>query len=312
MARLGMENGQPIEHAMVSKAVENAQSKVEAHHFDIRKHLLEYDDVMNKQREVIYALRRDILTGDNQKEILLDMVDEVLDEKLGEICPENIYPEEWDIEQLNDFLVRVFTRSITKKDDKELEIEGGTILELEHCDRSKLNDALLDAMTVFYNHKEAELDPLFQTLSQRSDMIGPSSMRDAEKGIMLRTLDNLWREHLLAMDHLKEGIGLRGYAQKNPLNEYKKEGYDLFSQMIVRMKEQIVEYLFKAQIDEGALEALKRDQEREMQKVVEHRGDEGEEPTKSEPAKRDEKKVGRNDPCWCGSGKKFKRCHGNS
>jgi preprotein translocase subunit SecA len=295
MAKLGMENGQPIEHAMVSKAVENAQRKVEAHNFDIRKHLLEYDDVMNRQREVIYALRRDILTGENQKDILYDMADEVLEETLAQIIPKEIYPEEWDIDLLNENFERLFDVSIKKVDDKFVQLDGGREIKLEDCGADSLREDVFTAATAKYDQKEEE--------------VGPDLLRYPERMIMLQVLDNLWRDHLLAMDHLKEGIGLRGYAQKNPLNEYKREGFDLFRQMNFRMKEEICEFLFKAQINKEAIQSLETSQEKEERKVTEHRG-EGEEAQKSAPVKREENKVGRNDPCPCGSGKKYKKCHG--
>jgi preprotein translocase subunit SecA len=295
MAKLGMENGQPIEHAMVSKAVENAQRKVEAHNFDIRKHLLEYDDVMNRQREIIYALRRDILTGENQKDILYDMADEVLEETLAVVIPKKVYPEEWDIDLLNENLERLFGVSIKKIDDETLQLDGQYEMKLEDSKTEELHEEIFKVATGSYDLKEKE--------------VGPGLLRYPERMIMLQVLDNLWREHLLAMDHLKEGIGLRGYAQKNPLNEYKKEGFDLFRQMNFRMKEEICEFLFKAQINKESVQSLESHQEKEERKVMEHRG-EGSESQKSAPAKRDENKVGRNDPCPCGSGKKYKKCHG--
>jgi preprotein translocase subunit SecA len=295
MAKLGMENGQPIEHSMVSKAVENAQRKVEAHHFDIRKHVLEYDDVMNRQREIIYALRRDILTGENQKDILYDMADEVLEKALMDIIPKGVYPEEWDIDLLNESLERLFGVSIKKVDDQTLQLGGQKEIKLEDCKAEELHEEIFELATGEYDLKEKE--------------VGPDLLRYPERMIMLQVLDNLWREHLLAMDHLKEGIGLRSYAQKNPLNEYKKEGFDLFRQMNFRMKEEICEFLFKAQINKEAVQSLETHQDKEERKVMEHRG-EGEESQKSAPAKRDENKVGRNDPCPCGSGKKYKKCHG--
>ena len=295
MAKLGMENGQPIEHPMVSKAVENAQRKVEGHHFDMRKHVLEYDDVMNRQREVIYALRRDILTGENQKDILYDMADEVLEETLADVIPKDTYPEEWDIDILNENMERLFDVSIKKPDDKFLQLGDQKEIKLEDYRVEDLREEIFQTATGKYDLKEKEL--------------GPDLLRYPERMIMLQVLDNLWREHLLAMDHLKEGIGLRGYAQKNPLNEYKKEGFDLFRQMNFRMKEEICEFLFKAQINREAVESLESQQEKEARKVTEHRG-EGEESQKAAPVKRDESKVGRNDPCPCGSGKKYKKCHG--
>ena len=291
MGKLGMENGQPIEHAMVTKAVANAQRKVEAHNFDIRKHLLEYDDVMNKQREVIYALRKEILATD-PKEVLLDMAFETLDGELAELANEDIYPEEWDIERLNDYLDRQFSYSIKKIDDKELEGGDGSRLTLEGCDRIKLHDSIMAGITAEYAKKEELVDLEFFRLNERM--------------IMLQVLDGLWRDHLLSMDHLKEGIGLRGYAQKNPLTEYKKEGFELFSQMNQRMKEEIVQFLFKVQIVEGG-EAVEAKQK--PRKMVEHRGGD-DEAAKPVTVKREGDKVGRNDPCPCGSGKKYKKCHG--
>ena len=295
MARLGMEEGQPIEHNMVSKAVANAQRKVEAHNFDIRKHLLEYDDVMNRQREVFYALRRDIITGENQKEILFEMAEEVTDGVLETIAPEKIYPEEWDIPALNEHLERQFGVRVEKINDEELEIDGKTHLPLENCNREKLHDTLMEAVLQTYNAKVEGLDTF--------------AIRNLEKSIMLQIVDNLWKDHLLGMDHMKEGIGLRGYAQKNPLTEYKKEGFEMFQFMMNRIQQEVTEYLFKIRIQqEGALPPREQNLNRPP-KTVEHRGS-SEEGAKSAPIRREEKKVGRNDPCPCGSGKKYKKCHG--
>jgi len=301
MARLGMENGQPIEHNMVSKAVANAQRKVEAHNFDIRKHVLEYDDVMNRQREVLYALRREIIQTENPKEILLDMADELVDDIVSEVAHEKIYPEEWDIESLNDFLERQFGVHIEKVNEKELEVEGKYKLELEHCNREKLYESVAQVVCDAYQLKE---DEIIKELE-----IDPAAMRHQEKIIMLQVLDTLWKDHLLGMDHLKEGIGLRGYAQKNPLTEYKKEGFSLFSNLMARIKEEITEYLFKVQIRRES-EFENEDVIAKPKQMVEHRGDvEGS--GKPETIRREEEKVGRNEPCPCGSGKKYKKCHGS-
>jgi preprotein translocase subunit SecA len=294
MAKLGMEEGQPIEHNMVSKAVANAQRKVESHNFDIRKHILEYDDVMNRQREVFYALRRDIITGENQKDILLDMAEESTDRILNDIAPEKVYPEEWDIVALNETLERQFSVGAEKISDEELEINGKTRLALEHCNREKLHDAIMETVIETYNHK--------------IEGIEPSVMRHLEKSIMLQIVDNLWKDHLLGMDHLKEGIGLRGYAQKNPLTEYKKEGFEMFQYMMNRIQEEATEYLFKIRIEKEAELPPEKSFTRQP-KMVEHRGD-SEDESKPETVRRDENKVGRNDPCPCGSGKKYKKCHG--
>ncbi len=293
MEKIGMEEGQPIEHSMVSKAVANAQAKVEAHNFDIRKHLLEYDDVMNKQREVIYEMRRDILSAENPREILFEMAEEILDEELAETCHEKIYPEEWDVPRINDFLQKSFTLSIEKPDDAHLLIGEKRSLELEHCDREKLLDAVMDEAAEVYKAKTKDVDPDF--------------LRHMEKAVMLQILDNLWKDHLLGMDHLKDGVGLRGYAQKNPLTEYKKEGFEMFRVMTFRIKEESVEYLYKIRIDKSAEEEIQ--EERSRQPVFEHRG-EMEGGAKPETFKRQDKKVGRNDPCSCGSGKKYKKCCG--
>ena len=300
MARLGMEGGQPIEHSMVSKAVANAQKKVEAHNFDIRKHVLEYDDVMNRQREVLYALRRSIIAAESPKEILLDMADELIDDIISEVAHEKIYPEEWDIEYLNDFLGRQFGAHIKKINDHELEIEGKYKLELEDCNREKLYESVIDAVCEVYQLKE---DVIVKELE-----IEPAAMRHQEKIIMLQVLDTLWKDHLLGMDHLKEGIGLRGYAQKNPLTEYKKEGFALFSNLMAKIKEETTEYLFKVQVRRES-EFDDEDIIAQPKKMVEHRGD-VEESDKHVTVRRVDEKVGRNDPCPCGSGKKYKKCHG--
>ncbi len=291
MEKLGMENGQPIEHPMVSKAVANAQKKVEAHNFDIRKHLLEYDDVMNKQREVFYGLRREILKNENHREMLLEMAEELVDEVLDDIASEKIYPEEWDIEALDEYMMRQFSVPI-RKQEEALEIGSGLSLPLENCDREKLHNAIMDSIQSCYAIKEQGIDP--------------NMMRQLEKMIMLQVVDNLWKDHLLGMDHLKDGVGLRGYAQKNPLTEYKKEGFEMFSKMMHQIREGVTEYLFKVQIEEGSEFPAEQDQ---STKMVEHRGASSEE-SKPLTVRRDEKKVGRNDPCHCGSGKKFKKCHG--
>jgi preprotein translocase subunit SecA len=293
MGKLGMENGQPIEHPMVSKAVANAQKKVEAHNFDIRKHLLEYDDVMNKQREVFYDLRREVLDSDNHKAMLMEMAEELVSSTLDEIAHEKIFPEEWDIESLNEFMERQFLVSVSKKEDGSLAIGDSSNLSLEDCDREKLHETIMNSLQTVYSVKEEGLDP--------------EMMSHLQKMIMLQVIDNLWKDHLLGMDHLKDGVGLRGYAQKNPLTEYKKEGFEMFSLMMQRISEGVTEYLFKVQVEEGS-ESIMADQS-EKKQVVEHRGSNSEEPAVT-TVRRDDKKVGRNDPCHCGSGKKFKKCHG--
>ncbi len=303
MEKLGMENGQPIEHNMVSKAVANAQKKVEAHNFDIRKHLLEYDDVMNRQREVFYELRRDIISGDNQKEILLEMAEDVVEGILDDIAHEKLYPEEWDIEALNESLERQFLITVEKigdEDNRELVINKNTRLPLEDCNREKLNDAVMEEVRRACDAKEEEL---------KRDGLTEQSIKNIRKGAMLQFTDARWKDHLLGMDHMKEGIGLRGYAQKNPLTEYKKEGFEMFRYTMDRIKQEVVEFLFRMQIQKEAQSEAAEEAMPQKQNVIEHRGQE-EGASKPETVRREEKKVGRNDPCPCGSGKKYKKCHG--
>lgn len=279
MDRLGMEEGTPIENRMVTKAIENAQKKVEAHNFDIRKHLLEYDDVMNKQRMEIYSYRKEVLAGENLKEKVFEMIEDLLDEIISIYCPEEGYSEEWDLQGLRDALSRQFSLGF----DPSRVSEG--------MDRVSFKEDILKNIQTNYAKREKELgDPL---------------MRHLEKIVMLQAIDTQWKDHLLAMDHLKEGIGLRGYGQKDPLVEYKKEGFDIFVDMGERIKAEVVDRLFKIQIAKE--ESLPdRFTLREIPKIQINRGDgEG----ASKPVTKG-KKVGRNEPCPCGSGKKYKKCHG--
>jgi preprotein translocase subunit SecA len=279
MDRLGMEEGTPIENRMVTKAIENAQKKVEAHNFDIRKHLLEYDDVMNKQRMEIYSYRKEVLAGENLKEKVFEMIEDLLDEIISIYCPEESYSEEWDLQGLRDALSRQFSLGF----DPSRVSEG--------MDRVSFKEDILKNIQTNYAKREKELgDPL---------------MRHLEKIVMLQAIDTQWKDHLLAMDHLKEGIGLRGYGQKDPLVEYKKEGFDIFVDMGERIKAEVVDRLFKIQIAKE--ESLPdRFTLREIPKIQINRGDgEG----ASKPVTKG-KKVGRNEPCPCGSGKKYKKCHG--
>jgi len=292
MERLGMEEDQPIEHKMITKAIENAQRKVEAHNFDIRKHLLEYDDVMNKQREVIYEQRRQVLEGESLKDMFFEMAEEVLDDTVGVYVDGDKHPEDWDINGLKEFLIRQFSMNITSNDGK-LSIDGGQSLAINEITQGSLKDALIEALQQKYANRESEM--------------GKEMMRYIEKMVMLQIIDNQWKDHLLVMDHIKEGIGFRGYAQKNPLTEYKKEGFDAFAAMIGRIREEITSYIFKIQVaKEEAIAGIAP----KRQRVFEHRGQGGNGGEAPSQAKRDGKKVGRNDPCPCGSGKKYKKCCG--
>jgi preprotein translocase subunit SecA len=282
MSRLGMEEGEPIEHGLISKAIENAQSKVEGHNFDIRKHLLEYDDVMNQQREVIYRQRRDLLMGEDINDTIKDMIDEKAEQVAADFADERALPEDWDLKGLSDAVFKQFNYRL-KDFDKDT---------LDGLNQEGLSQEIYDQTLAAY--------------AERERMIGSEDLRKLERFIMLQTVDNLWKDHLLSMDHLKEGIGLRGYAQQNPLIVYKKEGFDLFQDLIERIKEETLAILFRIQLAEPqSLQEMKKSQDQELV----YSGGEGA-PVKKQPKRREEKKIGRNDPCPCGSGKKYKKCCG--
>jgi len=283
MTRMGMEEGVPIEHRLVTRAIENAQKKVEAHNFDIRKHLLEYDDVMNKQREVIYHQRREVLKWENLKEEVLEMAMGRAEEIVAGYLAKDLHPSEWDFAGLNESLYHQFNfRFDLKPVEEDLTPEG-------------LQEIVAEKTTQAYARKE--------------EQFGSPMLRQLEKIIMLQTIDSLWKDHLLNMDHLKEGIGLRGYGQKNPLQEYQKEGFEMFEEMVGRIQEDVVQKLFTIEMArEVAAEEIQL-QRRPQRMVLSHGGD-GEAQARATPAKREGGKVGRNDPCSCGSGKKYKRCCG--
>ena len=290
MDKLGMKEGEPIEHPMVTRAIENAQKKVEAHNFEIRKHLLEYDDVMNTQREVIYTQRRAILEGKDLKEDILSMARDLLENYLDTFTPDKGRQDEWNLEGLRKEVKRRFGINVERE-------------ELQGLSREELLELLGKKVIEAYEGKEEE--------------VGGEHLRNLERMVTLYILDNLWKDHLLAMDHLREGIGLRGYGQKDPLNEYKKESYELFMDMIDRLKTQVVETLFRLQVREESSTAsrpLTRRERRRMYK--EHRGEmaaaasSGGGSETLQPYKREGRKIGRNEPCPCGSGKKYKHCCG--
>ncbi|MEE8448623.1 MAG: preprotein translocase subunit SecA [Thermodesulfobacteriota bacterium] len=277
MSRLGMEEGVPIEHNLVSKAIEGAQAKVEGHNFDIRKHLLEYDDVMNQQRHVIYEQRRRVLSDEGRSDIAEGMIDEVAEEMVDTFAPEKTHPDEWNLAGLKEAWANQFGQEL------DLDPDAGQIE-----DRDQLSELLISSAKMVYEGKTAE--------------IGKSLMKDLEKLILLQAIDYHWKDHLLNMDHLKEGIGLRGYGQRDPLQEYKREGYEMFTDLTERIKSSTVERLFKVQLADP--EEVDRPQRE--QRFVLSRGE-------SKPRQatiRQGKKIGRNEPCPCGSGKKYKRCCG--
>ncbi len=286
MSKIGMEDNEPIEHRWISRAIENAQKKVESHNFDIRKHLLEYDDVMNKQREVVYHRRRELLSGASLKDDVLDMCDALIEEIAGAHGNNEIDPAEWDWKAIDEAFYKQF--KFRPGFNAQTEVEGKAI----HG-----SDDLI----------EIGSERVHQLYDQRETEFTEPVMRQIEKIVMLQTLDALWKDHLLAMDHLKEGIGLRGYAQVNPLVEYQKEGFTMFEALMAVMQQDVVEKVFSVQVQRQ--QDVEQIQQPKPQKVVMSHGGETEAQAAA-PAKREENKVGRNDPCPCGSGKKYKRCHG--
>ena len=288
MDKLGMEEDEPIEHSMISKAIENAQRKVEGHNFDIRKHLLEYDDVMNKQREVIYSQRREVLQGEDVKPIIEDMIADLAESLAGEYAIEKTPSEDWEWESFNEQVEELF--NIKPAWNKT---------ERTDLDRDGLLAKLMSEIESKYRRQE--------------EQNGQEQMRQLERMILLQMVDTLWKEHLLNMDHLKEGIGLRGYGQKNPLDEYKKEGFNLFLSMIETMKQQTVSTLLRVHIvQDDELQRLeeerRQEKERELEMARRSSGDNAD--SERKPVRRSEEKIGRNAPCPCGSGKKYKKCCG--
>ncbi len=289
MDKLGMEEDEPIEHSMISKAIENAQRKVEGHNFDIRKHLLEYDDVMNKQREVIYSQRREVLQGENIKPIIEDMIGDLVDEVVQRVVDEKTPSEDWEWDWFFNRVSELFNLDLAWNKTERIDLDYKTL------------------------HEKFELE-VEAKYKRQEEQNGIEQMRHLERMILLQMVDTIWKEHLLNMDHLKEGIGLRGYGQKNPLDEYKKEGFDLFMTMIESVKEQTIGTLMRIQlVQDDELERLeaqrRKEKERELEMARRASGDSESEAARK-PIRRSQEKVGRNAPCPCGSGKKYKKCCG--
>jgi preprotein translocase subunit SecA len=328
MQRLGMEEGVPIEHGMVTRAIERAQRQVEAQNFSVRKHLLEYDDVMNKQRENVYGLRRELLEGeitigevDSEETTVVDTrgylmatAEDLLDSTVEQYLPKDSHPEDWDLDALRQAAAEIFA------------LDGADFagLDFSTMGQDEIRDAIWERAKQRYDEKEKLL---------------PSEvLRRVERDIMLQVADTQWKDHLYSLDHLKEGIGLRGYGQRDPLVEYKKESFALFTAMRDRVDEEMVRYLWRLRpvpAEEASVGAGLRTPQRrpstltfndpsaqqssffggaprsasavaEPPRPARVGGDDAQVKT----VRRDAPKVGRNDPCWCGSGKKFKKCHG--
>ncbi len=309
-----MEEGVPIESRLISRRIEAAQKAVEAQNFESRKHVLEYDDVMNKQREAVYGLRRRLLEGVDQKDLILeDYVAGQLGDLLDQHAPKDKHPDEWEIAKLKNELFTRFGVDIVAEG-----IDGSNL------NRTELGDSIFDKLKQRYEAKEG--------------LIGPEAMRYHERMIMLSVLDQQWKDHLLNMDHLKEGIGLRGYGQHDPLVEYKRESFDMFEDMMSRFQEETVRYLYLMQVIEApapqpaeaqpaqplsgdgngrrrraatSVDDLEEEFQRKKRRELEQArmaGAGDHQPVQQ--VVRAGAKVGRNDPCPCGSGKKYKKCCG--
>jgi preprotein translocase subunit SecA len=332
LERLGMEEGVPIESKMISNRIEAAQKAVEAQNFDSRKHLLEYDDVMNKQREAVYGVRRRLLEGVDQRELILeDYVGGILSGFLDEFAGEKLHPGQWDLKGLDDKLEGQFGLRLAAAGIKPLELS-----------RHELGEAIFEKLKQDYEGKEK--------------ILSSPTMRYHERMVMLSVIDGLWKDHLLEMDHLKEGIGLRGYAQQDPLVAYKRESYDMFEAMMAKFQEDTVRFLFRMQImgpdgqpvnaapearrevpkappvasaahpltldaepreisiamrqPSTTIDALEKEFHRKKVRELEAASMAGAGDASQPAQRRTGEKVGRNDPCPCGSGKKYKKCHG--
>ena len=278
MDKIGIEENEPIEHKLISRAIENAQKRVEGQNFDIRKHLLEYDDVMNRQRQVIYEQRKSVLKGDNLRADLQDIIEETVEDLVPEYVDDKKHPDEWNLKGLEE---RVYAQFALKMDLGGDDLGSGQDIE----------ERIVAAVNDLLKRKEAEF--------------GTPLMDYLVRMISLQSIDVHWKDHLLGMDHLKEGIGLRGYGQKDPVREYQKEGYDLFMDMIQRIKEDTVRKLCLVQIQRE--EEVEEMREQQRQDYIMNRG---EDTPATSTVRRKTQKVGRNDLCPCGSGKKYKKCCG--
>ncbi len=293
MRKLGMQRGEAIEHPWVNRAIENAQRKVEARNFDIRKQLLEYDDVANDQRKVVYEQRNELLEEGDISETITAIREDVLNATIDQYIPPQSLAEMWDIPALEERL----------KNDFHVELPIAKWLEED----SKLYEEML---------RDRIVEDVDKAYKQKEEMVGPDVLRHFEKAVMLQSLDQHWKDHLAAMDHLRQGIHLRGYAQKNPKQEYKRESFELFSQMLENLKIDVVGVLSKVQVRaEEDVEKVEEQHRKSEQAPREYQHEEvervgGEAPEGAVVAERTEPKVGRNEPCPCQSGKKFKQCCG--
>ena len=280
MKRTDLPEDMPIQASMVSKAIESAQRQVESVNFAARKNVLEYDDVMNQQREVIYSQRRKVLMGDNLRDNVLGMIHEIIAAEMNQYCNEKLYPEEWSLDDLIQDAEQTYAPEGRLKKD-----------ELEAMSRDEVEDVLKAIAEEAYHQREL--------------LFGEENMRELEKVVMLRVVDNHWMEHLDRMDLLREGIGLRAYGQRNPLVEYKIEAFNMFEEMISGIQDDIAKLMFRVSIV-----TTPQPEDRLATAQASHGDDVSAAESKKTPVRNDGEKIGRNDPCPCGSGKKYKNCCG--
>lgn len=290
----GMDEGEAIESKMLSRSIEKAQRKVEGRNFDIRKQLLEYDDVANDQRKVVYELRDELMSADDIRDMIAQNREDVLNAVMDEYIPPQSLEDMWDIKGLEDRL----------KNDFDLPLPIQSWLDADN----KLYEEAL---------RERIIEQAVEVYKAKEQAVSPAVMRNFEKSVMLQTLDTLWKEHLAAMDHLRQGIHLRGYAQKNPKQEYKRESFELFEDLLESLKSDVITVLSKVRVQQQEeverMEAQRRAQAEEAARHAQAQhasADDAEQDESNQPMVRDERKVGRNEPCPCGSGKKYKQCHG--
>jgi preprotein translocase subunit SecA len=276
MDRLGMDDSIPVESKIVSKSIETAQKRVENRNFDIRKHVLNYDDVMNKQREIIYSQRRAVLTGENLKAQVEEMIDKVIADTLGRYSGHSPYPEEWDLVSFLEYVENVIIPD-----------HNFTAQQISNLAKEEVEELLIDNARALYETRESQF--------------GSELMREIERAVVLQVVDTRWKEHLDAMDSLREGIGLRAYGQRDPLVEYRNEAFDMFQGMIQAIQEDVATYIMRV------TPRITKEVPEQPQKVSENRYEEEEQVKK--PVRTGEQ-IGRNDPCPCGSGKKYKKCCG--
>jgi preprotein translocase subunit SecA len=308
MQRLGMQEGEAIEHNWVSRAIENAQRKVEGHNFDQRKQVLEYDDVANDQRREVYQQRNELLDADDISDTIRSIRRDVAQELISRYIPPGSLEEQWDVAGLREALQHEFGLELALHEWLETETD---------LDEASLRERIIARLEADHAAKE--------------ELAGSEAMRRFEKAVMLQVLDHHWKEHLAAMDYLRQGIGLRGFAQKNPKQEFKREAFEMFAEMLERMKAEVVRVIARVQVQtEADAEAVEAENQSADAAEVEYRhaaarspvaeaepaaagataAAEAEAPAPAEPYVRGERKMGRNEACWCGSGRKYKHCHG--